>query len=254
MRPRIRTLKPEVWQDENVGDLSHGARLLFIGLITMADDDGRLRELPETIRGHVFPHDGISKPKIERWLREVASAGMIVRYEVDGREYVAFRQWSKHQKVDKGNESELPAPPEFVDCSSNDLRTVDDHSRPTRGRTDPVLSVPDPVVVLFDYWRERCGHPQAMPTRERLAKIRARRAEGYTDEQIRQAIDGAAKAPFVNEAGKRFDDIELICRNGSKLESFIDRANKATPSATVTDIDRRRMESAKRLMDERGAA
>lgn len=35
-RPRIRTLKPECWQDEKIGQLSRDARLLFVGLITMA--------------------------------------------------------------------------------------------------------------------------------------------------------------------------------------------------------------------------
>jgi hypothetical protein len=74
--------------------------------------------------------------------------------------------------------------------------------------------------ALFDYWRERCGHPHAKATRERLAKIRARLREGYSSEQIRASVDGAAVAPYVNEAGKRFDDIELICRSGSKLEDF----------------------------------
>lgn len=56
-RPRIRTLKPELWQNEKVGDLSHGARLLFVGLITMADDEGRFRARPSVILGHVFPYD-----------------------------------------------------------------------------------------------------------------------------------------------------------------------------------------------------
>lgn len=237
MRPRIRTIKPEIWADERVGDLSHGARLLFIGLITMADDEGRLRELPAAILGHVFPYDDISTAKLSKWLTEIAATGMIVRYTVDGRRYVAFPRWTTHQKVDKGNESSLPVPPEFVESSPNDStngrRSVsdvfDDDSRPVRARSasraDPIRSFPDPVRCLFDYWKATCRHPQALPTRERLAKVRARLGEGYTEDQIRQAINGAARAAFVNDAGKRFDDLELICRNGSKLESFIDRAD-----------------------------
>jgi hypothetical protein len=56
-RPRIRTLKPEMWADEKVGALTRDARLLFIGLITLADDAGRFRAMPSAILGHVFPYD-----------------------------------------------------------------------------------------------------------------------------------------------------------------------------------------------------
>jgi hypothetical protein len=93
---------------------------------------------------------------------------------------------------------------------------------------------------LFDYWQQRCGHSQAKATRGRLAKVRARLREGYTVEQIHRAIDGAAIGAFVNDAGKRFDDLELICRSGEKLESFIDRAtgsNGRPPGAPVRSSD-----------------
>lgn len=90
------------------------------------------------------------------------------------------------------------------------------------------------VNEAFAYWREKCGHPQAKPTRDRLAKVRARLAEGYSLDAIREAIDGAASAAFVNEQGKRFDDLELICRSGSKLEDFIGRATQKAPPMQIS--------------------
>lgn len=84
---------------------------------------------------------------------------------------------------------------------------------------------------IFAYWQARCHHAQAKPTSDRLGKIRARRRDGYTQEQMLRAIDGAAVAAWVNEHGKRFDDLELIFRNGSKLEDFIGRADLAAPAA-----------------------
>lgn len=85
---------------------------------------------------------------------------------------------------------------------------------------------------LFDYWRERCGHEQAKLTSDRRTKLRARLRDGYTPERIMRAIDGAAAFPFVVDGqrcatgapAQRFDDLELICRNGSKLEAFERRA------------------------------
>lgn len=80
------------------------------------------------------------------------------------------------------------------------------------------------VEDLFAYWQQQCGHPEAKLSQDRRGKIRARLAEGRTVEEVRKGIDGAANAAHVNDAGQRFDDIELICRSGSKLESFIGRA------------------------------
>jgi hypothetical protein len=99
------------------------------------------------------------------------------------------------------------------------------------------------VRELFEFWQERCGHPQAKMTSERSAKITARLKEGYTARQIATGIKGAAIGAFVNEAGKRFDDIELICRNGSKLEDFIERAtsNGARHSAAEPSTGPARM-------------
>lgn len=88
------------------------------------------------------------------------------------------------------------------------------------------------VVECFGYWQDRTDHRTAKLTDERRRKIEQRLRDGYSVQQIRSAIDGAAKGAFVNDAGKRFDDIELICRNGSKLEDFIERAS-ATPNGTV---------------------
>lgn len=87
------------------------------------------------------------------------------------------------------------------------------------------------VDRLFQHWQAACGHPTAKLTNDRRGKVQARLKEGYTEAQIRTAIDGAARAAFVNDDGKRFDDLELICRSGSKLEGFIDRASTDPPAA-----------------------
>lgn len=102
--------------------------------------------------------------------------------------------------------------------------------RTKNGRAPVVDDEMRTVTDLFEHWQRRCNHPTAKPTRERRQKVAARLREGYTAEQIRAAIEGAATGAFVNDAGKRFDDLELICRTGSKLESFIDRA--APPPAS----------------------
>lgn len=77
---------------------------------------------------------------------------------------------------------------------------------------------------IFAYWQLKLDHPGAKLTPDRKRKIAGRLKDGYSLNQIKQAIDGCASSPFhcgENKDGKRYDDIELICRNGSKLESFL---------------------------------
>lgn len=113
--------------------------------------------------------------------------------------------------------SSLPTedvPSELVGSDKTEPTVIDQAPAPTKALTDD----------LFAYWKTECGHPKARPTAVRINAVKARLKEGYTVDEIRAGIDGAAKQPFVNAAGKAFDDLELICRNGVKLEDFIGRA------------------------------
>jgi DNA replication protein DnaT len=108
---RIRTIKPSFWADEAVSDLSMNARLLLIGLISSADDDGRFLASHSAIVGYVFPHDNIPQTKLRGWLDEIEKAGIVRFYSVNRREYGAFPNWSKHQKINRPQPSNFPAPP-----------------------------------------------------------------------------------------------------------------------------------------------
>ena len=110
MRPRIRTLKPEIWEDEAVGRLGAWERLLYIGLITMADDEGRLRALPAAIAGHVFPYDDLAPKKIREWLDAIDVSGLVQLYHDGGTDYVQIKGWTCHQKINRPTPSTLPAP------------------------------------------------------------------------------------------------------------------------------------------------
>lgn len=79
------------------------------------------------------------------------------------------------------------------------------------------------VSVVFAYWQSVMGHSDSNLTDERRRKIEARLREGSTVDQIKAAIDGCRASAFhmgENDAGKRHDDITLICRSGSKLDWF----------------------------------
>lgn len=100
--PRIRTIKPELWQSPEVMNLSHSARLLFLGLITQADDEGIGSADPRKLKAVIFGGDDITLADLATWLEEIAGQRLAVLYEVDGfgRLYL-LPSWSDHQKVPK---------------------------------------------------------------------------------------------------------------------------------------------------------
>ncbi len=125
--PRIRTVKPEMWADEKIGALTRDQRLVFVGLITMADDAGRLRALLAAILGHVLPYDTDVTPDVlDGWLGRLADVGLIVRYEHQGVPYIAITGWARHQRIEKPSPSPLPAPP--PDDSGSPPGTIAEHS------------------------------------------------------------------------------------------------------------------------------
>lgn len=112
-RPRIRTLKPELWQSRSVGKLSFRDRLLFLGLITMADDAGRLAVVPRAIAGHVFPYDDAVKAQtVLIGIAELQKHDLVRCYEVDGDTYLWLPNWRKHQRINRVTPSTLPPPPD----------------------------------------------------------------------------------------------------------------------------------------------
>lgn len=108
---RIRTIKPSFWGDDDVCKLSRDARLLLVGLISLADDDGRFIATPQAILGHVFPHDDIPTTKFKAWLAEIAATPTLVLYAVEGRQYGVLPNYRKHQRISHPQPSPLPAPP-----------------------------------------------------------------------------------------------------------------------------------------------
>ncbi len=114
-----------------------------------------------------------------------------------------------------------------------------DTQRTLPGMEPPAVKVPVDesrkltAMELFRYWQRECEHTAARPTPERLSKVVARLRDGYSAAEIRKAIDGAKHSAFENDDGKRFDDLELICRNGTKLEQFIERGLKSTGDIVV---------------------
>lgn len=142
---RIRSIKPEILDDEVVAALPHLAWRLFVSLITMADDYGNLHGAPAKIRGAALWATDATDSDTREALARLSRDSLIRVYSVRGQAYVSICGWAKHQRVDKPGKPIVPGP-EHADSGTCD------HSRDPRETPENPREVPAPDL---DHDRDR---------------------------------------------------------------------------------------------------
>lgn len=182
--PRIRTVKPEFWGDEKLAPMAALDRLVFLGLISMADDAGRLVDNVKTIDGFIFPE---TEESSRESLESLAAAGRIIRYRSQsGQKLIQVANWKKHQKVDNPAKYTLPAP-DSLDSPSRDTS----EGQATGSRSDLRPSTND----------------QLSPT------VENRPATDEPRESERRAVADALEQSARERFAEHFDEVDRFLRS-----------------------------------------
>ncbi len=98
---RQRMLKPELWDDADLVQLSRDGRLLFIGLMSMADDYGHVDARASFLKKQIFGYDDdLSIDAVDELLAAlVETCHNVEMYEVDGQRYIWLKKWEGHQDL-----------------------------------------------------------------------------------------------------------------------------------------------------------
>jgi hypothetical protein len=104
--PRIRTIKPEFWQNEQLACLNEHARLLAIALLNHADDKGCFLASHHLVRAACFPFEEDSKNVLGS-LQELSRIGYIEVRNCDGKQVGRICKFLDHQRIDKPQKSKL---------------------------------------------------------------------------------------------------------------------------------------------------
>jgi DnaD/phage-associated family protein len=117
---RGRMINSKIAMNKAISDLSDDtSRLAFTWLVTFADVQGRTYGDPAVVRSMLFPRrTDIGVAQMEAYIREWAAAGLVVWYEAEGDQWIAFPKFDENQRgLDRRKEprSEIPAPPEYVE-------------------------------------------------------------------------------------------------------------------------------------------
>lgn len=99
---RIRTIKPEFWQDEKLSTIPIEARLLFIGCWNIADDSGVLRGSERFIKSQLFPYDdNLRVSEVKKWIDALVKARFLIPLTYNNESYLYIRTFNSHQKIEK---------------------------------------------------------------------------------------------------------------------------------------------------------
>lgn len=119
---RARLLKPGFFTNELLAELPFEGRLLFAGLWTLADREGRLEDRPRRIKAALFPFDEVD---VDGLLTALESKGFIERYASGVMALVQIAKFSDHQTPHhREPASDLPGPAGAATDISGSSRAV----------------------------------------------------------------------------------------------------------------------------------
>lgn len=123
MSGRIRTIKPELLEDEKASALSDAAWRLFVSSWLLADDHGRFRAGARYLAASVW-QDTTRTGDATAALAELVQAGRVRVYDVDGQTYAEIPTWARHQRIDNAGKPRVPPPPGCAASDSGHLHSV----------------------------------------------------------------------------------------------------------------------------------
>lgn len=254
---RRRMIDPNIWESEDYAKLSVLAKLLFVGMISNADDVGCGRASAVYLRSKVFPYDeSISSSQVSDALDEISASLSVLFYRCGGNEYYAMRNWKKWQRVDKPQKSNIPAY-HAEDCEkirgSGAVEETEDGQEDVLCETDGMIpdfaqndsgTVPAETMPKRKEEKEKrkeeeiravCAHVihslnDAAGTQFRtdgkvsLRLIGERLSEGYTQEEFLRVI-GRKCAEWKDSPMQNFLRPETLF--GEKFESYVNQKGGA---------------------------
>lgn len=109
---RKRMIDPDIWEDDGFGRLSVLAKVVWFGLISHADDEGKGNADPAFICRYYFPYDEtVRATDVEKALIEISTSMSIVIYVAAGdKKFYKLTKWLDYQAIQKPKISKIPDP------------------------------------------------------------------------------------------------------------------------------------------------
>lgn len=238
---RSRNIKPGFFLNDDLAECDPLARLLFAGLWCIADREGRLEDRPKRIKAEVLPYDNCD---VDQLMNQLVKHKFILRYEVDGGQYIQIINFKKHQNPHvKEAPSIIPPPPE-QDIAPNEhhTSTVQEPEQNNSFPADSLNLIPDSLINIStseqspDTQLEDKDSELKKPKKPRQIPLFDKTTEQYKLAMfMRQCILNnlpKAKVPKPTPEGLRrwAYDIDLMmrvdCRSPDEIRELIDWSHR----------------------------
>jgi len=214
---RIRTIQPDFPRSPSMGRVSREARLLFVLLWTIVDDEGRCHAAPDDLAQVLYPADFDAHMYLLDWLDQLENENCIERYEVDDVDYLRIVRWKRHQRIYHPTPSYLPPPPS-EELDDSEIREI---SGKLNGRGRKVLR-DQALAARSDTFPENCDfRPDGSPEKDEAPVV-------VTQQRLlRYLEDIRASAMAEGEHTPALRSIAMQAQIGLKPGKLADR-NKDT--------------------------
>jgi hypothetical protein len=100
--PRIRTIKPDFWDDEKLGQEPEAIMLTYIGLWNFSDDYGVVKANHLWLKNQIYPYkDKLRIDVFSSWLQRLSELEALISFTYRGESFYCIRTFRRHQKVEK---------------------------------------------------------------------------------------------------------------------------------------------------------
>lgn len=189
--PRIRSIKPQFWLDEDLGKLPRDVRLLYIGLWNIADDSGVFEWRAGKIRIQLFPYDlELKNSDIEKWLSLLEGTKDIVQFlnGENGKPYGYIPSFSEHQQITNPSGWRFAKPPDnLINQVDKDEHKFEKPSK-IGAKTSYATIIDDKCANIAKTYESEIG--QLTPNlADRLKEISDEYPEGWFEDAVKEATE-----------------------------------------------------------------
>ena len=164
--PRARNIKHSFFSNDELADCEPLARLLFIGLWTIADFKGCIEWRPKKIKAQLLPYDNCDIIKL---MISLDKSRFVISYSDGNKVYIKIRKFSQHQHP---HPNEIKKGSDIPDCTENMSQSVDsntliiNHDKSRLISDDSITNPSDSCIPITD---------SCIPLREGEKKKRSKR-------------------------------------------------------------------------------
>jgi uncharacterized phage protein (TIGR02220 family) len=232
-------------------DMPLSTQALYFHLSMRADDDGFINNAKKIQRLLGCADDD---------LKILLAKNFIIPFETG---VCVIKHWKIHNLIqkDRYKPTVYEELKQKLLLKNNNVYTLDTPCIQHVSKTEPQVSIGkvslgkvslDKTLCeeVFEYWSQIMNHSKAIMDSKRRRVIDARLKEGYSVEQLKQAIDGCKASSFhqgQNDRQQIYDDIELICRSASNVDKFIQISEK--PVSNLSANGKATMDALNRWME-----